>query len=295
MKKSGLTVFFILLAVWSAVLVGVIVVFCAGSAGAFSVNPSAYYIVTVIVSFSSFAATSFFGLAVYRHNAAVRDQNNEIRHQTNAVNRRAEAFRNLQFISSNYTIIDFIDNMQIYEEGERYREKLRDTGSFDFYLLEKGTAKDDVIKNFDGYVFLTVRLPFAVVEGIKTLSRLKISQFKFEKPGNTYRFVPSDGAHASALILYNEAEHRSEAVVNLVMRKDGDFYKLGEINPFLKIKTHLEMESLLGVTVAGSIELYFTNPENIEESGANKYAINSSQFELAGMPRLAVSKEFIPD
>jgi len=52
------------------------------------------------------------------------------------------------------------------------------------------------------------------------------------------------------------------------------------------------MISLLGVVVDGSIELYFTNPEKIDKTGANKYRINSSQFELIGAPKLGEHKEY---
>jgi len=218
--------------------------------------------------------------------------NLELHRQTNSVNRRSEAFRNLQFVASNYTIIDFVDNMTIYPEYENYRAKLRETKIFDFYLLEQGVNKNDVTENFGDYSFLSVRLPIKIVEG-KSIGKIIFRRFKFAKENDEHRFVPADAdAPSRALLLFNESAHRQEAVINLVMRKDSKFYSVNELNPFLKIKINLEMESLLGVTVCGMIELYFTNPEKLEKTGSSKYKINSSQFEHVGAPKLSVSKEY---
>lgn len=253
-----------------------------------------YVLISTIVAFASFIATSFFSISIYNHNNMIREQNAEIRRQTEAVNRRAELFRNLQFMAGNYTIIDFVDHMLIYDESERYIKKLEETKHFNFYLLEQGINKDDVLNNFNDYAFLTVKLPIKIVEG-KTIGKISLLKMKFDKENSTHIFVPPEGNEAAALILYSETDHRSETIMNLIMKKTSGFYKTGEINNFLKIKINLNMESLLSVIVSGSIELYFTNPEKIEKSGANRYKINSSQFELIGKPYLNIEKEYNAD
>jgi len=55
---------------------------------------------------------------------------------------------------------------------------------------------------------------------------------------------------------------------------------------FSKITVHMEIRSLLGVSVKGISELYFTNPEQIEGDGTNTYKINSANFTLSEMPRV---------
>lgn len=244
-----------------------------------------YDLITVIITFSSFVSASFFTFAVFNHNASVREQSEEIRRQTDAVNERNDLFRNLQFIASNYTIIDFVDHMYLYSEFDRYIQKAKDAKAFQFYLMENDVVKERVLKNFDDYLFLTVRIPIKIVEG-RAVGKISLSKIKFEKENSTHIFVPTDGTETNVLILYNETDHRQEIVVNLIMKKTSLFYKVGEVNSFLNIKINLEMESLLGVIIAGAIELYFTNPEKIEKSGANRYKINSSQFEIIGKPRL---------
>jgi len=291
-KKGGKNVVLYWLAgAAGAVLLVASTVVIIGAFGGLKFEQWSYYGVTVVVSFSSFLATLFFGISIYKHNASMREINNELRRQTNSVNRRAEAFRNLQFVASNYTIVDFVDCITIYPEYENYLIKLRDTKAFDFYLLEQGVRKEDVIEKFGNYMYLSVRIPFKIAEG-KTIGKLTFKRFKFTKAADSHRFAPASDGLGKALLLYNESAKRQEAVINLVMSKDSKFYSLNELNQFEKIKIDLEMESLLGVIVRGSIELYFTNPEKLEKTGASKYRINSSQFELVGTPKLAASKEY---
>lgn len=251
-----------------------------------------YDLITVIITFSSFVSSSFFTFAVFNHNASIRAQSEEIRRQTDAINERNELFRNMQFVASNYTIIDFVHHMDIYSEFDRYIKKVKDTKSFQFYLAENNVVKENVLENFEDYLFLTLRMPIKIVEG-KAIGKISLSRIKFEKENSTHIFIPIDGRETTVLILYNEVNHWQEIVVNLIMKKNGLFYTVGEINPFLKIKINLNMESLLGVMIGGAIELYFTNPEKIEQSGANRYKINSSQFEIIGSPRLVQENQDI--
>ena len=289
-----------LAAVWAVVLlIVVIVIVIWESNDGKMLQSSTYDIISIVVSFSSFLATSFFSISIYNHNASIREQNYEIRRQTQSVNHRAELFRNLQFIASNYTIIDFHDSMALYEEYPQYTKKLKDEKNFQFYMSEKGVLEDDVLKNFGDYWFLTVRVPIKIIEG-KTIGRICFTRIKFVKADETYRFYPILGGHdnpggATSLILYNEKDGRQEVVINLITKKDSGFYSPERVDNFLKIKVHTHMESLLGVVVSGAIELYFTNPEKIEKGGISKYKINSSQFELDGKPKLNVPKELEPD
>jgi len=289
-KKNRFKISYLIIA-WASVLALITITIIISAATRREIN---YDLISIIITFAAFISASFFTFAVFNHNAAIRIQSDEIRHQTNAVNRRAELFRNLQFIAANYTIIDFVDHMLIYSEYERYIQKVKETGRFQFYLMENDIIKENVLESLDDYQFLTVRMPIKIIEG-KAIGKVSLSKIKFEKENSTHIFIPTEGNESTVLILYNEIDHRMETIINLIMKKGSQFYTAEEINPFLKIKISLTLESLLGVIIGGAIELYFTNPEKIEKSGANKYKINSSQFEILGKPRLNVGKEYDPD
>src|SRR5690554_6971320 len=70
----------------------------------------------LIVTFASFGASTLFSMMVYNHNRTVSKINDDL-------NERAELFRELQFASSNYSIIEFMDRMLITPESERYMPK----------------------------------------------------------------------------------------------------------------------------------------------------------------------------
>ncbi|MCL2675985.1 MAG: hypothetical protein FWE84_05340 [Firmicutes bacterium] len=278
----------ILMIIWVsllALIVGVIIIFIIimNTVQDFDMSPI-FHVVTLIISFATFTATSIFSLAILNHNATSRNMNEEIQKNSCEANARAEAFRTLQFIASNYTIIDFVDYMLIYEEPDNYKAILKKTKDFTFYLREDNVDVNDIIENFADYKFVTIKLPIATVEG-KTIGKIKFARFKFVKSNGEHRFVPCGGQNNS-LIINNEKDNRAEAVVNLIMKKSSDFFRAGEIVPFSKIKISVTMQSLLGVAVKGWIELYFTNPLKLEDSGASKYKINSSQFEISGLPVL---------
>ena len=44
--------------------------------------------------------------------------------------------------------------------------------------------------------------------------------------------------------------------------------------------------SILGVSIEGTSELYFTNPTQTEGSGLHTYKINASNFVVSGSPYL---------
>ncbi|GHU99305.1 hypothetical protein FACS1894211_04480 [Clostridia bacterium] len=274
----------ILIIVWGIVLALVAAAFIVSQASADFAKSATFPLVNIVISFASFVATSFFSISIFNHNAVVRDMNIEIKKNNDDVNARAEAFRTLQFIASNYTIVDFVDYMLMYEESDRYVNKLKSTKDFTFYMREDDVKTDDILEHFEDYRCVTVKIPIAIVEG-RTIGKIKLARFKFVKDEKDHRFV-SCGGPTAALILFNEDDKRSEIVVNLIMKKSSEFYKPRAVNPFLKIKVNLTMQSLLGVAVSGWIELYFTNPLKLDKDGVNKYKINSSQFEVSGLPVL---------
>jgi hypothetical protein len=49
---------------------------------------------------------------------------------------------------------------------------------------------------------------------------------------------------------------------------------------------NIRITSLLGVSIKGMSELYFTNPEKLEGDLTNTYKINASNFVISGMPYL---------
>lgn len=255
-------------------------------------KPSLATWISIVIAFSSFVATSFFSISIYNHNKTIRESNVLVRTQSEESARRSEAFRNMQFASSNYTIVDFVETLEIYEEFSRYTNRLKVSEKFDFYALEKGLDKNTVLENFEDCIFLTARLPIKIVEG-KAVASISFSSIRFETLDGKHRFFPVDEQQlANALILYNESQSRQELVINLITHKDSAFYTPGIVNTFTKIKFNTVMKSVLGVEVRGSIELYFTNPEKPEISGSNIYKINSSLFEVFGMPKFTSSEEF---
>lgn len=104
-------------------------------------------IAAIIIAFASFGSSTLFSLLILHHNTTVSQINDDL-------NKRAELFRELQFTSSNYSIIEFMDRMLIYNESERYVERyvlkylirwLRVNLSLKFLLIKsilKETKKD---------------------------------------------------------------------------------------------------------------------------------------------------------
>ncbi|MCL2062265.1 MAG: hypothetical protein FWH03_06560 [Firmicutes bacterium] len=235
-------------------------------------------LVAALMSFAAFVVQSVFSFSILNYNAINRQTNEELR-----------AFQTMQFLAANYTVIDFVDHMLLFDESVRYIERLHKTGDFRFYLKQDDIDAKNIQDTVDAYKFLTVKIPISLVEG-KAIGEIRFSSFTFASfEGTEYHFIPCLN-QSSSLILYNETDHRNEVVVNLITKKDSDFYTSCALNPFAKIKIRLTMQSLLGVAVHGAIELYFTNPEKLEKSGANRYKIVSSHFEIEGAPELAAKK-----
>lgn len=239
-------------------------------------------IAAIFIAFATFLSSMLFSLLILMHNKTTVKINDD-------TNKRAELFRELQFASSNYSIIDFIDRMLIYPESERYIEKFITQKSTMFHMLEKGLDKQDVLKYPENYQFLTIRIPFRVIEG-KIVSTITFDKLRFERDGVDYEFYPPDHESESrAFLLYNERTKRNNTIINLIMSKDSKFYHFNEVNQFTKIKIYVNIMSLLGVKVKGNSELYFTNPEQIEGDNSNTYAIHSSNFLITEQPKIIKS------
>ncbi len=234
-------------------------------------------IAMLIVAFASFGSSTLFSLLIINHNRMVVSMNHELNH-------RAELFRELQFTASNYSVIDFMDRMIIYVESMRYVERYIKSGSNTFHMFEKSVDPQDVNRHPENYLYYSFKIPFKVVEG-KLVSKIMFKDFYFERDDVRYFFyAPDKTTESRAYLLYNEKTHRNNIIINLVVHQESTFFNPHFINIFSKIKMNLKITSLLGVTLEGMSELYFTNPEKIEGDLTNTYKINSSNFVIKGMP-----------
>ncbi|MBU1144113.1 MAG: hypothetical protein KKH92_10800 [Firmicutes bacterium] len=239
-------------------------------------------VATVFVAFASFLSSMLFSLLILLHNRTVGKINDD-------TNRRAELFREQQFASTNYSIIEFMDRMLIYSESERYVERLVQRRSMIFHMIEEDLNEEDVYNHPENYRFVSVKIPFRVIEG-KIISSITFDKLRFERNGVNYEFITPPSEHESrAFLLYNEHTKRNNVIINLIIKNNSVFYDPNLVNIFSKIKIYINITSLLNVKVKGNSELYFTNPEQIEGDGTNTYRINSANFTLTEMPRI-VSK-----
>jgi hypothetical protein len=236
-------------------------------------------IATLIVAYASFGSTSTFSYLIYIHNRTARKANDD-------ANKRAELFRELQFASTNYSIIEFFDRMLIYNESPRYIERFTSKKSTLFHMMDENLSLNDIIDNPSKYYFITLRIPFKLLEG-KVVADIAFETMKFERNGLSYRFIPLESQKdAQSFILYNEFTHRNNTIMNVIFSKESVFFNPEQLNDFSKIKIRIKVTSLLGVVVKGISELYFTNPEKRELDGSFSYKINSSNFKLTEMPKI---------
>lgn len=236
-------------------------------------------IAALIIAFGSFGSSSFFSFLIYTHNRTVSKINDD-------TNKRAELFRELQFASTNYSIIEFMDRMLLYIESSRYVERFFERKTYEFHMLEVKVKLEDLIKTPDDYQFTSIRIPFKVIEG-KVVSKVELEKLIFDRINERFEFYPAGATKlANAFLLYNERTKRNNIIINVVTKKTDNFFLSTQVNQFSKIKITLSITSLLGVNVKGVNELYFTNPEQIEGDGTNTYKINSSNFTITEMPRV---------
>lgn len=234
---------------------------------------------TLFVSFAAFLSTSLFSLLIYHHNTIVKNTNDD-------ANKRAELFREYQFASNNYSIIDFVKNVTIYKESSRYIKRFICKNDLSYHMIEDNLIENEICSQHDKYNYLTIKLPYNVVEG-KMVSSISIDYLTFIREDTEYNFTTPYGEHSShSFLLYNEVNKHNEAIINVITHKDSDFFSSKKINNFSKIILSLRVTSLLGVEVTGTMELYFTNPEKKESDGSNVYNINSSNFIITSLPKI---------
>jgi hypothetical protein len=158
-----------------------------------------------------------------------------------------------------------------------------------FHMIQDKDNEEDVYLHPENYRFVSLKIPFRVIEG-KIISSITFDKLRFERNGVNYEFVtPPSETESRAFLLYNEHTKRNNVIINLVIKNDSEFYDPSQINVFSKIKIYINITSLLGVKVKGNSELYFTNPEQIEGDGTNTYRINSANFTLTEMPKIVRS------
>lgn len=236
-------------------------------------------VATLFVAILSLISTSMFSFLIYSHNRTARLSNED-------ANKRAEMFRNLQFSSANYSIVEFKMSLSIYKESSRYVCKYIEKGSFEYHMIEEGIPENEIIENPKAFKYITLRIPYGVAEG-KLLGRLIFNRIRFKREDAEYFFVtPTSEKYSYGFLLYNDDSQNNDVIINLIVRKDSDFFKFGTVNDFSKIKLNLLAVSVLGVAVEGISELHFTNPEHKETDGSNVYKINSSSFFLTDQPHL---------
>lgn len=236
-------------------------------------------IATLLVAFASFGSTSIFSFLVYNHNRTVSKINEDM-------NQRAELFRDLQFASTNYSIIEFMDRMLMYEESTRYIENYIFKKQMKFHMIEQSLDEEDIFNHPEGYQFVSIKIPFKVVEG-KMVASITFDRLRFHRQEQTFVFVsPPSQEESKTYILYNELTKRKNVIINLIVKKDSDFFIPTIINEFSKVDIKIRIISLLGVELKGNSELYFTNPEQIEGNRTNTYGISSSNFSVSTRPKI---------
>ncbi|CCV64872.1 conserved hypothetical protein [Alteracholeplasma palmae J233] len=276
MKQNKLFKYLIISTI--AIFIFSIVSLFFGDELAASFNVIGIRIAVLIVAFASFISSALFSFLVYAHNKTVSKINDDM-------NKRAELFRELQFASANYSIIEFTDRMLIYKESERYKNKYLNNPLFGFHLIETVGEVKDIEVSDELYDFYSIRIPFKVLEG-KMVSRINVNEIRFEKENEKFYFYPTNKElFTEGYILYNEQTKRNNLIVNLIVDKKSNFFNQ-EVNVFTKIKLVVKVSSLLGVGITGINELYFTNPTQTEGDGLHTYKINSSNFTLIERPRV---------
>lgn len=229
-------------------------------------------IAVLIVTFAAFGASAIFSMMVYQQNITVSRINDDN-------NQRAELFRELQFVSSNYSIIEFNDRMLIYPESSWYIPKYHNQDKPSFHLVHEDLNVDEEL------LFFTIRIPFRLVEG-KTPSHIDLLRIKFERGEKVFNFIPMKHEKLTrGYLLYNEKTKRSNMIINVVFNRSSEFFN-EDLNLFSKIKISLSVSSVLGVTISGNSELFFTNPTHAEGRDLNTYKINSSNFLTTSLPYL---------
>jgi hypothetical protein len=233
-------------------------------------------ILPAIIAFFSFLAQSIFNVLIITQNKNMWNANQD-------ANKRAEVFRDQQFIASNYSIIEFMDRMLMSVENKLYIEKYIGSKRGDFHMILNSINSTQLFDNEDVYQFVSIRIPFQIIEG-KTISHISVRKITFQRNEQRYVFRSIRGSETSGFIIFNGITKRQNLIMNLIVNKDNDFFRLEEVSPFSRIKIELTATSILGVSVPGTMELYFKNPDQIELDYSNSYKITSSIFLISDHP-----------
>lgn len=233
----------------------------------------------LFISIATFVSSTLFSLLIYWNNRTNMLINDD-------ANIRAEKERNMAFASTNYSIIECMDRMLIYPESSNYINEFVINGDPAYHMFLNGVDEKDVILHPENYLFVSVKIPFQVIEG-KYVSSISFDELRFTRGDEKFRFFPGEPLKESqSYLLYNEVTQRRNLIINLVSPREVEFYNPEAINNFSKIHMHLNITSLLSVRVKGALDLFFTNPLQIEGNLTNTYRITSSNFDLIGMPEI---------
>jgi len=266
--KRRLNLIWPMVAIWTFVFgISVVVMFTVDATTENVLRMPGFRMIGLVIAFATFVMTTLFSFLILSHNITTRQMGQ------------------LQFAASNYSVVEFFGDMLMYEQYATYTERLKQTKDCSFFLRQEDIDLDDIVENFDNYIFLSVKIPFRVIEG-KRIAGIRVTRFRFAREEAKYRFVPCS-SDVNTLILYDDVTKTNTILAGLVIKKDCDFWSRDAVAPFGKIKLNLSMRSLLGVEVSGWIELYFTNPRKLDKDGANLYNINSTQFQVSGLPVVA--------
>jgi hypothetical protein len=103
------------------------------------------------------------------------------------------------------------------------------------HMLEASTNEEDVYNNTSNYSFISVKIPFRVVEG-KMVSSITFTKLKFERGDQVYEFIGPNGSNESKVfVLYNEHTKRNNVIIILITPIDSCFFNKKDVNVFSKI------------------------------------------------------------
>jgi hypothetical protein len=189
MKQKNISISKLIIFVSSFVFLTSIVALIFDDYLAATIDVIGIRIAMLIVAFASFCSSTVFGLLIFMHNRTVNKANDD-------ANKRGELFRELQFASNNYSIIEFMDRMLIYDESSRYIEKYIYKNNLDFHMIENKISEEDVMKNPDDYTYISLKIPFRVVEG-RVVSSITFDKLKFKRENENFEFGTPKSDHQS--------------------------------------------------------------------------------------------------
>ena len=132
-------------------------------------------VAAIFIAFAAFLSSMLFSLLILLHNRTAVRMNDD-------TNKRAELFREQQFASTNYSIIDFMDRMLIYAESERYiGNVLLNRKNMNFHMIESlaMTQMMSITRAQVNIHLFQLEFPFKILEG-KLVSFNNFDKLRFE-------------------------------------------------------------------------------------------------------------------